>query len=1087
MRWVSLLRLSCAAILVHNGVSTPTGFALQRRQDTTDNAAPTLTSEGGSAPTTSAPGSTQTDDSTDQGSISTSAEPSDQSSAEPSSEPTSSSNSTSTQIPSSTRSVSAPSSAATNGTVVNDKQDNQLPLKPRITPALSIGGVILILTGIAYSLVGVKNRWVQVSLSSAYLASLAVTVLIDYVMKPPISDGVQGAYFVGIFMTGVIFGGGALIFKEVTEGLGCLLGGFCLSMWFLVLKPGGLIMDAAGKGIFIAIFCVIIWALSFSHYTRAYAMIGSTSFSGATAFVLGVDCFSKAGLKEFWFYIWGLNNNLFPLGTTTFPQTRGIRVEIIIIILGTIIGVISQIKLWRIVKDKQKKKEEARLDDERRKDVVEQALGRQLERQNDRDRSNWEKQYGNKLGSKRSTVLWTDAHPDKSYTHIPNLDKRMSSSSESLEMGTYGGRRQSRLKRQTSALVESIKEEREDPDIHSSMEREKALTALEDPSSEANGAPVETATPENAGPEIIPLPFKIPTAHESARSNNGTTKPGSPALLQEPKRASKRSSLQSMLSRSPRLSTERLPFSESQEALVLPGPIHSRGSSIAATLDEENDLAELHKISDEESDEPANPRIVVSDAACLNDLHKNSVESIPYDAADAPPSPPALSVCSDFDDPEALARPVDPARSASTQGATSGAQAKDKRLSSHTKASTASESGPKQSTDSYDNSDISTGQTTASEGFTKGHLDNLPSQLSNVVMSYRTNEWAKHISTADAPVFDEPETIEGTEDDAPIQLAPHSPAVASPTSEQSLENSKTLTTASKPPAPHVITSSPGGNVVANLPPLPQRSLSAQTVSQVQPSVAPARPAQPMRASTSKVRRTSWGKPSLVSTPIDENIPTEFAPVRAPTARQSMAMPKRVASSSSLAGQSIRPMTAQGGQMYALGRSSSYASVDDVRMSRSSSFMGNPVMGNAQAFRSDTRLSGYDSPQPQRSSSAATPAPLIRSATRLSSYESHQPSQRAYTTEAQKREQLLAEWRMSQQQTAAVNVVPQQVVDTRRAQMLQDKEHKRMMEDQHRVIQQQQQIQIDQVMRRPDMQELHREAMRKMQAGASKKL
>lgn len=129
-------------------------------------------------------------------------------------------------------------------------------------------------------------------------------VLIVYVMNPPISNAVQGAYFVAALVTGIIFGVGSIVFTEVTEGLGCLLGGFCLSMWFLVLKPGGLLPSTTQKAIFIAAFSLGIFALSFSRYTRPYGLIGSTSFAGATAVVLGIDCFSGAGLKEFWVYLW---------------------------------------------------------------------------------------------------------------------------------------------------------------------------------------------------------------------------------------------------------------------------------------------------------------------------------------------------------------------------------------------------------------------------------------------------------------------------------------------------------------------------------------------------------------------------------------------------------------------------------------------------------------------------------------------------------------------------------------------------------------------------------------------------------------
>ena len=184
-------------------------------------------------------------------------------------------------------------------------EKGELPVKPVITPALATAGVILMLSGIFYTLIGIKTKWLHIFLSTAYLVSLAVTVLIVYVCHPPISNAVQAAYFVAIFVTGVIFGGGSIIFVDVTEGLGCLLGGFALSMWFLVLTPGGLITSVAGKAIFIACFTVATFALYISHWTRSYGQIGSISFAGATVIVLGIDCFSRAGLKEFWLYIWG--------------------------------------------------------------------------------------------------------------------------------------------------------------------------------------------------------------------------------------------------------------------------------------------------------------------------------------------------------------------------------------------------------------------------------------------------------------------------------------------------------------------------------------------------------------------------------------------------------------------------------------------------------------------------------------------------------------------------------------------------------------------------------------------------------------
>ena len=180
-----------------------------------------------------------------------------------------------------------------------------LPITPTITPALSVAGALLMLTGVFYNLVGIRTKRLHIFLSTAYLVSLAVTILIIYVMHPPITNAIQGAYFVAAFFTGLIFGGGSVIFADVTEGLGCLLGGFCLSMWFLELRPGGLIRSTIGKAIFIAGLTIGAYSLYISRYTRPYGLIGSIAFAGATIIVLGIDCFSRAGLKEFWVYIWG--------------------------------------------------------------------------------------------------------------------------------------------------------------------------------------------------------------------------------------------------------------------------------------------------------------------------------------------------------------------------------------------------------------------------------------------------------------------------------------------------------------------------------------------------------------------------------------------------------------------------------------------------------------------------------------------------------------------------------------------------------------------------------------------------------------
>ncbi|EPS38375.1 hypothetical protein H072_7889 [Dactylellina haptotyla CBS 200.50] len=281
---------------------------------------------------------------------------------------------------------------------------NGLPYTPPLTPAFAFAGFLLLVAGLPYTLAGVRHKQIHIFLSTALLASLGVSVLIIYVMNPPVSNGLQGGYVAAVAITGLIFGGLAVIFPEVTEVLACLLGGFCLAQWFLVLKPGGLVQGGYQKIIFILCFSIGLFCLALHHYTRPYGMIFSIAFSGATVTVLGIDFFSRAGLKEFWLYVWGLNDNIFPLDTTTFPMTRGIRVEIAAIIVITCFGIISQMKLWQVIKLKREEREEIRQKRQADLEAMEEENGRRVEEAAQRDREIWEKQYGDKAKTTTASV-----------------------------------------------------------------------------------------------------------------------------------------------------------------------------------------------------------------------------------------------------------------------------------------------------------------------------------------------------------------------------------------------------------------------------------------------------------------------------------------------------------------------------------------------------------------------------------------------------------------------------------------------------------------------------------------------------------
>ncbi|KAL4870374.1 hypothetical protein BDV12DRAFT_61080 [Aspergillus spectabilis] len=309
-------------------------------------------------------------------------------------------------------SSSEPTTVPTLNTSASDEDERaittapgKLPLNPAVTPALGVGGFILLATGTVLALIGVRNLWVQVFLSSAFLTSLGVTVLIVYVMSPPVRVAIQGAYLVAIFFTGVTFGALAIVFKELAEGLGCLLGGFCTSMWLLSTKSGGLLTSTDAKTGFIGAISVAFYAVSFSHYTRPYGLIVSTSIAGGTAVALGIDCYSKAGLKEFWLYLWALNDNIFPLGTNTYPVTRYIKVELAATVIVAIMGVISQLRLWKVVRDRRARDEEKRQEEQKQKDEAEADAAKRLEEHNMKERMEWEAKYGDHEATESSSSI----------------------------------------------------------------------------------------------------------------------------------------------------------------------------------------------------------------------------------------------------------------------------------------------------------------------------------------------------------------------------------------------------------------------------------------------------------------------------------------------------------------------------------------------------------------------------------------------------------------------------------------------------------------------------------------------------------
>ncbi|OXV06228.1 hypothetical protein Egran_06004 [Elaphomyces granulatus] len=583
-------------------------------------------------------------------------------------------------IRSSQSSSQSTSILSTSASIAMPQDMDSLPFQPQITPAIGMAGVVLMLSGLVYTIIGIKNQRVQVFLSVGYLTSLAVTVLLVYVMNPPVSDAVQGAYFVAAVATGTALGVLAIVFKELADGLGCILGGYCLSMWLLALRPGGLLVTTASKGAFIGAFAAASYALSFFPLTKPYPLIGSLAFAGATATVLGIDCFSRADL----------NGNVFPLGTVTYPVTRGIRVELAGIILICIVGVLSQFKLWKVIRERRKRQVASQEEAQRRRDEADTQTGRRIEKETRSEMLRWEATYGRDIivGLQKNSKI-EEIAPEVSGNGVQVKDRDRENKSRQHDDSSK------RLPISHSGTTVTLQENEQSGDVSIELSNQTGSNTMV-PEHQATDGEIpteltETSTSFAQSPKASPLPFKIPEIEGAAPSDDGHSVAATiDDCEQLSTRASKRFSGISIQKRFS-IGSDSRTTSPSEEAPVDPSLSPSRDPFVDGDADNDKEMS-------------SDGRSHISES----NLGKDELES----------------VGSVEGDPEELPQQILPDSS-----------------------SIYSDIGKKRYSLESEPPPMHAGRTS----LTSGAVDCLPSHASKVVMSYRTNEWAKHLAEADIP------------------------------------------------------------------------------------------------------------------------------------------------------------------------------------------------------------------------------------------------------------------------------------------------------------------------------------------------
>ncbi|KAF2004553.1 hypothetical protein P154DRAFT_46282 [Amniculicola lignicola CBS 123094] len=994
-----------------------------------------------------------------------------------------------------------------------------LPIRPTVTPAMGLAGVIMLISGAAYAVIGIKNKWLHVFTSAAYLASLAVTVLIIYLMSPPVRNAIQGAFFVAAVFTGAVFGGLALIFSDITEGLGCLLGGFCLSMWFLTLKEGGLIASAGGRAILIGSMSAAAFLLSFSHRTRTYGLMASMAWSGATITVLGIDCLSRAGLKEFWLYLWNLNPSIFPLNTNTYPMTRGIRVELACVPFFCMLGIISQLRLWKLVKERREKRAAADLEREQTLAQEEEALGRRIEDNFARERAQWEATYGDKSASQHDSAVdsFATVTPKTSTSEREKGDAYGSVEMVALspkllksEKPKTGMTRSLSNNISTGATVTvSVLRDDNIQEIDASgnpISSGKQLPSPPSQSTESSVRPSIDIPTQNVSrtvsmrgslrasvpppPVIIPLPFNVPK-EDDAQSQDGDN--ASVSAVPESVRESVQDGRRFSTRFSKRFSVNRgsRNYHNSEEALV-PHIDDDRASSIAATMDDANDDMSLPDLTP-----PQSPTIKHVGPAADFPTPANQVE---------PNSEPKEAVIEDqisSETPEAPEQEIQKAKTGATvqssnavkshsrgslipegQSLTmstdpSGVQSKrsSTRPSDMVDSSVVEEGEKSQQTKSVRSGPASLSSRMGSQP--AGLAGSLPGKLSKVAMSYRTNEWAKHLEMAEKPDVDDL-----AEPESPGVKLQHEAMELPPSVPEGVMQPAPVT---KPKAKRASTGSNHGNsgqlrAASNPGRYSQMGMASTTTLSRNPSnavpITAFPPAGHSRPASVRILRSA-STPMLqqpLTSPTTEIPSGKTSPGLGNTlmGKRETLVRNRV-STQSFAPYASSPNLPQGSSP-----NMPYASSPNLAYASSPHLVGGGIDDNVPLSQRKQMMQHQKPPQasqPWRQSGLGV-------GTALPGFDSHQPKRRSGSNNG-RREDLLAGWRESLQQPAAP--VQRIVMDETaiRVGLLNERHQKEMEKQQRAIVLEQRDAVVGSRMRSGEMIDAHREAMRKMQAKANK--
>ncbi|KAJ8083907.1 hypothetical protein AAF712_000816 [Marasmius tenuissimus] len=299
--------------------------------------------------------------------------------------------------------LSESSTAASSATPSASETPEPIVLDTKLDPGFGVLGAILILTGLPSAFWGHKNRWTSFFLIGFYTLSLTCFVLIlKFGVLPavnPPSKTVRGMFVLASCVAGIAGGGISIFFwKAARYGIGAW-GGFAFGLWVQCFRDGGLIRPIGFRWILYIGCAVVGFTLCTIPKIHYHVLLTSTAFVGASALMLGIDCFTTAGLKEF--YVWNIGfNQLFTKYTSNgiqFPVTQTMQIELGLMGALALMGIAVQLRVLRVL---QYKLREIAAEQKVRDEEAETQASSRLALL-ERERAEWEKDHSMNSMSKQ--------------------------------------------------------------------------------------------------------------------------------------------------------------------------------------------------------------------------------------------------------------------------------------------------------------------------------------------------------------------------------------------------------------------------------------------------------------------------------------------------------------------------------------------------------------------------------------------------------------------------------------------------------------------------------------------------------------